>query len=124
AAAAVPAATTTTAAATAAALASSHGTSFVHYDSAAHQIAAVAGLDRTVRSARIVDVDKPESPGFAGEPVTHYIYCVYGHTRLREKRFNIGLACPIRQVAHKKSHGFNLLISKFGRGRVTTADRR
>src|ERR1700730_13126647 len=91
-------ATTTTA------FASRHGTSFVHYHGAAHELAAVASLNSPVGYRRIVDVDKAESPCFAGKPVPHYIYCVHGHTRLRKKAFNIRLAGTIRQVAHKKSH--------------------
>src|ERR1039457_3031350 len=117
---AIPAAAATTTAATAlaataatssaAALASRHGTSFVHYHGAAHQVAAVARLDGASGRGGIVDVHKTESACFAGKTVSHYIDCVDRYTRLRKERFDIRLAGTIWQVAHKKSHELNLLM--------------
>jgi hypothetical protein len=116
---AIPAAAAATAAAALAmstaaaptALARSHWTRFIHHDCAAHKVAAVARLNRALARRRIVDVYKTESPGFTRKTVPHYIDCVHGNTRLRKKTFDIRLAGTIWQVADKKSHETNLLIS-------------
>jgi hypothetical protein len=111
----IPAAATTTLAMTTApapaAFARRHRTGFIHNHRATHEVAAIACLDRALASRWIVDVYETESTSFPGKTISHYVYCVHGNTRLRKKALDIGLASRIWQVADKKSHELNLLIS-------------
>jgi hypothetical protein len=68
-----------------AAFARNHGTGFIDYQCAAHQIAAIAGFDGTVGCGVIVNLNEPESPSLAGETITHHVHAIDGDTRLREE---------------------------------------
>src|SRR5512135_3519724 len=66
---------------TAAAFAGNHGTSFVHYQRATHQVAAIAGFDGAVGGGVVVDFDEAESASLAGESITHHVYAINRNTR-------------------------------------------
>src|ERR1700677_1954026 len=78
-------ATRATASATTAAFARNHGTSFVHHQGAAHQVAAVAGFHRTIGGGVVVDLNEAEPASFTGKTITHYVHAIHGNTRLREE---------------------------------------
>src|SRR5579871_4108847 len=53
-----------------------HGTRLIHYHGAAHQVLAVAIVDRGLRRGIVVDFHKTEPAGLAREAVTHNGHCV------------------------------------------------
>jgi hypothetical protein len=68
-----------------AAFARNHGTGFIDYQCAAHQIATIAGFDGTISRGVIVNLNEPESPSLAGETITHHVHAIDGDTLLREE---------------------------------------
>jgi hypothetical protein len=67
------------------AFAGNHGTGFVDYQRAAHQVASVASFDGTIGSRVVADFNEPESASLAGKTIAHHIHAIHGNTRLREE---------------------------------------
>jgi hypothetical protein len=74
-----------------------------------HQLAAIECLNCLRCGVVVVDFDKPESAGFAAEPVTHDIHTIDLYARFVEERLDIGLRRFIRQVPYEQSRHFALL---------------
>src|SRR5271170_2677609 len=74
-----------TRATSATAFAWNHGTGFVHYECAAHQVATIAGFHRAVSRGIVVDFNEPEPARLTGKTITHYVHAIHGNTRLREE---------------------------------------
>jgi hypothetical protein len=96
-----PPVTATTASAT---LPGNHRTSFVYYQRAAHEIAAVASLDGAIRRAIVVDFHESKPASLARESVPHHVNAFYGDTGLREEIGYIRFRRRIRQVTYEKFH--------------------
>jgi hypothetical protein len=79
------AAASRTSTAATAAFAGNHGTGFVDHECAAHQVAAIASLNRAVSGGVVIDLNEPESASLAGETIAHYVHAIDGHARLREE---------------------------------------
>src|SRR5580692_978090 len=53
-----------------------HGTRLIHYHGPAHQVLAVAIVDRGLRRRIVADFHKTEPAGLAREAVTHNGHCI------------------------------------------------
>ena len=74
-------ASTTSAAATAT-TAFAHGARFIHHQSPAHELLAVAGLDRAIRCAIVGELGESKTAGLAGELVTNDLDGIGVNSRL------------------------------------------
>jgi hypothetical protein len=78
-------ATAATRPSTTTAFAGNHGTGFVYYQRAAHQVATVAGLDGAIGCSVVVNFHEAKPASLACKTIAHYVYAIHGDTRLREE---------------------------------------
>src|SRR5581483_2386298 len=84
------------------AFARSHGTGFVHHQSAAHQILAVAHIDGPLGRGVIVNFHEPEAPDLAGEAVAHNHHRVHVDTCISKEILKIRLVRGVQQISYEK----------------------
>jgi hypothetical protein len=68
-----------------AAFARNHGTGFVHYQRATHQIAPIAGFYGAVSRRIVVDLNESKTASLTGKTITHHVHAIDGYARLREE---------------------------------------
>jgi hypothetical protein len=78
-------------------------TSFVNHESTAHELPAIAHLNRLGGGVVVVNFDEAEPSSLAAESIAHDIYAVDLNTRFGEKRLKICFSRFIRQVPNNQS---------------------
>src|SRR5262249_26436563 len=81
---------------------SRHRTSFVHHQSPPLEILAVAVVHGLLRRRVIVDFDKSETAGLAGEAITHDGHSIDRHAVISKETRQVLFVCRVGKVTDEK----------------------